>query len=312
MNTAPAQEREDVLMYAIDKIVAVDRHRVALGDIEQLAASIKEVGLLHPIVITPSGRLVAGFRRLEACRRLGRKRVPVTIATSLTDARALLVAERDENTCRLDMTPSEKVSLGRALEELERPKAAKRKADAGKANLPNASGEKFTPLAGAGKTTDIVGAAVGMSRPTYERAKLVVEACEDETLPPRVREIAQEARDEMDRTGKVLPAHDKVAPLIGKKPARGGVTRDGSGTRSDRGAPYEPVTERQRQLADAQRQRMVKALSGISGFCRALEDVDLRMAVSVMSADERLTWIEQARDAARALKKFAHTLSDED
>lgn len=292
-------------MYAIDKIVAVDRHRVALGDIEQLAASIKEVGLLHPIVVTPSGRLVAGFRRLEACRRLGRKRVPVTIATSLTDARALLVAERDENTCRLDMTPSEKVSLGRALEELERPRAEARM-KAGKA-----PSEKFTEGT-RGNTGDIVGAAVGMSRPTYERAKLVVEACEDETLPPGVREIAQEARDEMDRTGKVLPAHDKVAPLIGKKPARGGVTRDGSGTRSDKDAPYEPVTERQRQLADAQRQRMVKALSGISGFCRALEDVDLRMAVSVMSADERLTWIEQARDAARALKKFAHTLSDED
>lgn len=310
MNTAPAQEREGVLMYAIDKIVAVDRHRVALGDIEQLAASIKEVGLLHPIVVTPSGRLVAGFRRLEACRRLGRKRVPVTITTSLTDARALLVAERDENTCRLDMTPSEKVSLGRALEELERPRAKERQAHGQTAPGRNA-GEKFTQ-ASKGKTADIVGAAVGMSRPTYERAKLVVEACEDKTLPPGVREIAQEARDEMDRTGKVLPAYDKVAPLIGKKPARGGVTRDGSGTRSDKDAPYEPVTERQRQLADAQRQRMVKALSGISGFCRALEDVDLRMAVSVMSADERLTWIEQARDAARALKKFAHTLSDED
>lgn len=41
--------------------------------------------------------------------------------------RALLEAERDENTCRLDMKPSEKVALGLALEELEKPKARERK-----------------------------------------------------------------------------------------------------------------------------------------------------------------------------------------
>jgi ParB family chromosome partitioning protein len=31
------------------------RHRKDLGDVEALAASIKEVGLLHPVVINPDG-----------------------------------------------------------------------------------------------------------------------------------------------------------------------------------------------------------------------------------------------------------------
>ena len=41
------------------------RHRRDLGDIEGLAASIAEVGLLHPVVITPGNVLIAGERPRE-------------------------------------------------------------------------------------------------------------------------------------------------------------------------------------------------------------------------------------------------------
>jgi ParB-like chromosome segregation protein Spo0J len=63
----------------IDKIKVRDRYRKHLGDVDALAASIEELGLLHPIVTRPDGRLIAGERRLAACRRLGWKTVPVTI-----------------------------------------------------------------------------------------------------------------------------------------------------------------------------------------------------------------------------------------
>jgi ParB family chromosome partitioning protein len=56
-----------------------ERHRKDMGDIERLARSIRDVGLLHPIVVTSKGHLVAGARRLEACRFLGWKKIPVTI-----------------------------------------------------------------------------------------------------------------------------------------------------------------------------------------------------------------------------------------
>ena len=36
----------------------------------ELVESIRELGLLNPITITDEGTLVAGFHRLEACRRL--------------------------------------------------------------------------------------------------------------------------------------------------------------------------------------------------------------------------------------------------
>ena len=55
------------------------RHRRDLGDIEGLAASVAEVGLLYPVVITPGNVLIAGERRLAACAFLRWREVPVVV-----------------------------------------------------------------------------------------------------------------------------------------------------------------------------------------------------------------------------------------
>jgi ParB/RepB/Spo0J family partition protein len=53
------------------------------ASIDDLAESIREKGLLHPITVrrTPTGRyeLIAGQRRFLACRKLGMKRIPALI-----------------------------------------------------------------------------------------------------------------------------------------------------------------------------------------------------------------------------------------
>src|SRR6266705_803613 len=71
----------------IDQIQVGFRYRRELGDVRALADSIAEVGLLHPIVVTPEGRLIAGQRRLEACRLLAWAEVPVTIVDLYQAAR---------------------------------------------------------------------------------------------------------------------------------------------------------------------------------------------------------------------------------
>ena len=40
----------------IDDIRVGDRHRRHLGDVGALASSIADVGLLHPVVVTPRSR----------------------------------------------------------------------------------------------------------------------------------------------------------------------------------------------------------------------------------------------------------------
>ena len=56
-----------------------ERHRKDMGDIEGLARSIDEIGLLHPVVVRPDGTLVAGERRIKACLLLGWQDIPVTV-----------------------------------------------------------------------------------------------------------------------------------------------------------------------------------------------------------------------------------------
>jgi len=100
----------------IDQIQVGFRYRKDLGDLRSLADSIQEVGLLHPVVVTPEGRLIAGQRRLEACRLLGWTDVPVTVVDLYQAARG----EAHENFVPKDLLPSEIVALKRAIEPLER------------------------------------------------------------------------------------------------------------------------------------------------------------------------------------------------
>lgn len=186
----------------IREITVDGRHRKDAGDIDALAASIADIGLLHPVVIRDDGQLVAGYRRLLAVEQLGWTNVPVTVVKSLGDAAALLRAERDENTCRKDFSPSEAVALGRALEEIERPAAKERQRTLN--NHETASAKLAEAKA---NTRDIVGAAVGMSGETYRKAKAVVEAAE--ANPEKF--AAVQAR--MDETGKVDAAFKAVKKI---------------------------------------------------------------------------------------------------
>src|SRR4051812_17928608 len=123
-----------IVRLPLAQVVVRDRHRNDLGDLDALAQSILAVGMLHPIVVDERHRLIAGERRLEAWRSLhGEKQpIPAHVVSTVDSARLLLMAERDENVCRKEMTPSESVALGLALEDIEKPKAKERRA----ANLP--------------------------------------------------------------------------------------------------------------------------------------------------------------------------------
>jgi N6-adenosine-specific RNA methylase IME4 len=180
----------------IRKIRVGKRHRQNVGDVLSLAASIDRLGLLHPIVVDGNGRLVAGARRLAAVRLLGWRDVPVRIVRTLTDGANALRAERDENNERKPFTPSETVSIARALEPLERAEAKKRLTHGGRPKR----GQKRSgqlPDHSTGSTRDKLASVVGVSGRTLDKARAVVEAAERE--PKKFTLL----RDQMDRTGNV-------------------------------------------------------------------------------------------------------------
>jgi hypothetical protein len=235
----------------LEAIRVEGRFRRELGDIDSLAANIAEVGLLHPIVVTPDYRLIAGARRLRAMRKLDRTRVPVRIVP-IDD---IVRGEFAENVNRKDFTPSEMVAIGEAIEPLMRERARERQAAAGPASgkgkkKPSGSGKLPGPLKGDAR--DHVARYCGTSGKTYEKARAVVAAADRE--PERFGVLVEE----MDRTGRVSGVHKKLVvaekaaaireetpPLPGRGPYRVVVAdppwpfdwRSGDPTRAG-GCPY--------------------------------------------------------------------------
>lgn len=186
----------------IDAIKVGDRRfRKEMGDIAGLAASIKEVGLLHPVVVTSSNELVAGQRRIEACRLLGWDAVPVTVVDI---GRMVVYGEFTEHTHREPFTLSEAVAIKRALEPKLKEAAKERQ-------LRGSSAQ-----ADAGRAADKVAAFVGRDRRTVEKAEAIHKAAERD--PKKFGHL----REELNKTDKADGAYKQLkaieAAASGAKP----------------------------------------------------------------------------------------------
>ena len=95
------------------------RHRFDDDGLEELALSIKETGILQPILVTRDGerfRILAGERRARAARLAGLTRVPVLVREGLEDKDHLLLA-LVENVQRRDLTAMEEAEAYWHLKE---------------------------------------------------------------------------------------------------------------------------------------------------------------------------------------------------
>lgn len=92
-----------------DITIAPDRQRKELSGIEELAASIKQIGLIHPVILTPEGVLVAGERRLRAHQHLGYTHVMVQFTNELAKEE-LEAIELEENIKRKSLAWKDEVA----------------------------------------------------------------------------------------------------------------------------------------------------------------------------------------------------------
>lgn len=81
------------------------RRKVATDKVKDLAKSIEQIGLLHPITVSADYTLIAGNHRLEAAKLLGWTEIECTVS----DLSGLLaeLAEIDENFVRSNLSPIE-------------------------------------------------------------------------------------------------------------------------------------------------------------------------------------------------------------
>jgi len=94
---------------AIDLIKVDDEVRIRkeIGNLQPLVESISKVGLINPILIDEQSSLIAGYRRLEACKQLKMEEVEVKIVEFGGDMLKMLDVEIAENFFRKDFTPHE-------------------------------------------------------------------------------------------------------------------------------------------------------------------------------------------------------------
>jgi ParB family chromosome partitioning protein len=96
-----------------------DRQRRVLTDIDDLADSIARLGLINPITIDHNNILIAGERRLEACRRLGWTHITAQFFEDLSPTQRVLI-ELEENIKRKDISWQEHTAAIAKYHELRK------------------------------------------------------------------------------------------------------------------------------------------------------------------------------------------------
>lgn len=110
-------EYNDIKISSI-KIIENIRQRPSQDSVNELMQSIKQDGLMQPIGVQLKDSeyiLIWGFRRLEACKKLGWKTIPTNIIKEDMSEDEFLIMNANENVQRHNITVSE---LGRICDHL--------------------------------------------------------------------------------------------------------------------------------------------------------------------------------------------------
>jgi ParB family transcriptional regulator, chromosome partitioning protein len=101
------------------KVDEETRIRKDIGDLAKLEESISQVGLINPLLVDENNTLVAGYRRLSACRSLGWKEIDVKVVELGGDELKMLEAEAAENLFRKEFTHDEILAVHQRRLEIE-------------------------------------------------------------------------------------------------------------------------------------------------------------------------------------------------
>ena len=250
----------------ITGIVVGERHRRDAGDLTQLMDSMKRVGLLQPVTITPDGYLICGYRRLEAAKQLGWSTLRVWVRSGISDELTRLLAERDENTTHKPLAADEAAKLYAELRVLIDEDAARRMRSTqfGHENEEPAGqpghAESAWPQGGLGSARRRAAEMV-TGKASYARLEQILEMeriAANRELPKDLRKIAEDELAAIRNGGAVDPGYQKVkaAQRIAELMKSG----DGEGVDEDLDEALELAkAERRRRIKENRKRREAEA-----------------------------------------------------
>ena len=203
----------------VGEIKVGHRFRIFEGDLSGLVESIRQVGLLHPLLVSADGVLLCGARRLAAVKELKWRRVAVLVVPASSQLTALL-AEHHENEHRLALLPTEQAALYAELKTVYAADArSRRTADATTTSAPAPAGggeDSSRPASAHGRSALRAALAVTgkLSFQRLEQVRFIQRAAEDESLPQPVRQLAQDKLREIDGGAPTDPRYQEMRVAV--------------------------------------------------------------------------------------------------
>ncbi len=249
-----AAARKSGLGRGLDALLAIDKDDLAAGTIpvdsidpnprqprkrfddeslEAVAASIREVGILQPIVVGPAdpdGRhvLVAGERRLRASKLVGLDQIPAVVRES--DEAARLAESLIENVQREDLGPLEEAEAYRALmedfdmrhEDVAQRVGKSRSAVTNSVRLLNLPGQ-IQGLIADGRISAGAGRALLGLEDASRAVKIAEQAAREEWSVRQVEEAVRDrrgsttkkARSERERPAQIIALEERMEESLG-------------------------------------------------------------------------------------------------
>lgn len=202
----------------VDSIAIGERHRRDAGDLRPLMDSLRRVGMLQPVTITPDGHLICGYRRLEAAKRLGWRTVRVWVRSGISDGLTRLLAERDENVTHKPLSLIEATRLYNEMKTLLREDAHRRqKASRFGAENGETAGHDGAPDSGAPWTetgrVDRQAAKLVTGTASHSRLEQILaieRIAANKDLPHDLRALAEDELTAIRNGGPVDPGYQRV------------------------------------------------------------------------------------------------------
>ena len=257
-------------------------------NVEELARSLKAVGLINPITVTQDNTLIAGLHRLEAAKLLGWTEIECTISSA--EGIQAELAEIDENFVRADLSHRELGDLllrRKALYETLHPETQQ-----GRRNGQTVKNDNLTCLETKPFSQDTAD-KMGVSRRTVER--LVQTAA---NLTPEAKAVMRNADDKITRDAAL-----KISRLPPDQQTKA--------AKSLTALPSTPEKQEKDDLESLLKEFKVNAnqfLFGMKSFCR---QTDSFARMSFGQSSELWDCAYAVTEAIREFSKKVNTLKEQ-
>lgn len=274
----------------ISKIKISDRIRTDAGNLDELANDIKENGLITPIAVTEDMELLAGWRRLNACKKLGMKEIEANIMTA-EDALAKLKIEISENENRKPFTFSEKMRWAEILKK-EYQKIAEENS---RANLKD-SGSPSVQNCTVGRVNAKVANEVGLgSARTMSNAEFVIK----HATPEMIKELDD---GQLSVNAAYMSLKRENERLKSENDMLEGLEEEASNKFDSLEMEAQQLREEnwtlKRSMKDVDHVELRKEISDTR---LALRDMEEQKVAAEMLADKRLKEVEKAKTERKAI-----------